>query len=84
MQSGPSAKETAACAPIVKVALPPERVGTGVAIAIPTKLAEKLMQSGDPTLAQKGRVLTSPGKDSTVYVNAFVSAQAECRKIGAG
>ena len=80
--SGPSDKEIAACAPIVKIKLPPVKPGMGFAIALPTTQAEKLIKSGNPTLAKTGRIFTQGDEDGKVYVNAFLSAQAECRKIG--
>jgi hypothetical protein len=81
--SGPSAKEIAACAPIMNFKLPPVRQGAGLGIALPAKQVEKLIESGNPTLAQNGRVFTNGGDNGKVYVNAFLRAQAECRKIGA-
>jgi hypothetical protein len=85
--SGPSAKEIAACAPIVNVKLPPVRPGMGLAIALPTKQVESLIKSGNPTLARNGRIFTEPQsarppRSGNVYVNALVNAQAECRQIG--
>lgn len=84
--SVPSAKDIAACGPIVKVKLPPVKQGMGLAIAIPRKQAENLIKSGNPMLAETGRIFTQPQnvrpRSGNVYVNAFISAQAECRKLG--
>lgn len=90
--SGPSAKDIAACAPMVKVKLPPVKLGMGLAIALPTKQAENLIDSGNPRLAETGHIFTQPENrvtspesgDRNVYVDAFLSAQAECRKLGVG
>jgi hypothetical protein len=85
--SGPSATETAACAPILKVTLPPgaggATEGMGEAIALPTKLVDNLIRSGDPTLTRYGRTMTNPGI-GVGFVKAFIGARTECRKIGAG
>lgn len=84
--SGPSAKDVAACGPIVKVKLPHEKQGMDLAIAIPTKQAENLIKSGNPTLAETGRIFTQPQtvrpRSANIYVTAFISAQAECQKLG--
>jgi hypothetical protein len=82
----PSPKDIAACGPIVKVKLPPVKQGIGLAVAIPTKQAENLINSGNPTFAETGRIFTQPQtvwpRAGNVYVNAFISAQAQCRKLG--
>ena len=80
---GPSAAETAACTSIVKVKLPAVKPGTGFAIALPTTEGENLIKSGNPTLVKTGRIFLQPGQHGSVYINAFLSAQDECRKIGA-
>jgi hypothetical protein len=83
---GPTLEDIAACGPIVKVKPPPVKQGMGLAIAIPTKQAENLINSGNPTLAETGRIFTQPQtvrpRAGRVYVNAFIRAQAECRKLG--
>lgn len=85
--SGPNPAETAACTPILKVTLPPgaggTSEGTGEGMALPTKTVGNLIHSGDPTLSRYGRVMTNPGSGAH-FVTAFLGAQAECRKIGAG
>jgi hypothetical protein len=84
--SGPSATETAACGAILKITLPSgiggSRESTNEAIAIPTKLVDDLIHSGDPTLTRYGRAMAHPGSSSS-FVKDFNNAQAQCRMVGA-
>jgi hypothetical protein len=84
--SGPSATETAACDAILKITLPSGMGGfgesTNVAIAIPNKLVEGLIHSGDPTLTRDGRAMARPGS-GLGFVKDFNNAEAQCRMVGA-
>jgi hypothetical protein len=85
--TGPSASETTACAPFLKVTLPAAlggaREGTNESIALRTSFVDNLIHSGNPTLTRYGRAMTRSESGSD-FVNAVLGAQAECRRIGAG
>ena len=79
----PGAVQIVACAPIVKVKLPPVKQGMGLAIALPTKQAENLIKSGDPTLAETGRIFAQPENgDGNVYLNAFSALRPSAGSSG--
>ena len=85
--TGPSSAETAACAAILKLSLPPGAGHTGeesvVSIGLPTNTKHNLINSGDPILTRFGRTMGKPDNGAS-FEQALPAAQAECRKLGVG
>jgi len=87
--SGPSESETAACALISQVALPPDLGQTGgtesggeEGIALPDRLITNLTRSGNLTLVRAGDEIEH-SLSGAELVHAVNSAKVECRKLGA-